>query len=380
LFVIFTAGLLFSCKSQSGDELLFQGIMKNRMSDLKYSKYTESKNGDSVKFVVADKEFFLQGKYSQIKDYKVVSLYQADNESGKYLTAIFANEEGVCQSVFENELEAGKLDTIIDLNKDNVNEIILQYYERNSDGYESRLGLYAKKGSLKYTKIGDIAPSYFRGSAYNNGFSTAELLQVNDYNLLFVNTQKSDPSENNLGNQKDSGFFYRVTTAGILEKLNADELVLTREPLLFKYQKDGLWGIYSRVGNGIVKKESHYLAGPVNLLTGLSKTKEILPAEYIEILAASEGLIPVQNKNHLAWGVINLNGDFVVNCMYNGISKFENGRAVVQIRGEADWRKAYQYVDTKGNELGSFFEKNPGMILFALKLCCRHLLSSISKG
>jgi hypothetical protein len=61
LVIILTAGLLFSCKSQSGDELLLRGIMKNRMGNHNYTKYTESKNGDTLKFEVADKVFCLKG-------------------------------------------------------------------------------------------------------------------------------------------------------------------------------------------------------------------------------------------------------------------------------------------------------------------------------
>ncbi|HUX97520.1 MAG TPA: WG repeat-containing protein [Bacteroidales bacterium] len=353
ILTILSAGLMFSCKSQAGDELLLQGIMKNRISNLDNTKYTEKKNGDTVTFEVADKRYSLKGYFSQVADYKVVSLYETDNTLGKYLTAIFAHEGGFWQSVFENELENGKLDTIIDLNKDKVDEIILQPYEHMTEGYESKLGIYARKESQKYTQIGLIAPVNYRGPAFPKISSTAELLQVGDYTWLFVNTQESD-KVNGEPVQKNTGIFYMVTTLGGLETLYADLLILNRDPLIFKYQQDNLWGIFRRDVDEIKSKPLNFMDGFKDMLTISRKTREILPSEYTEILLPSEGLIPVKNRED-AWGFVNLKGELVVDCKFLGVSEFENGKAVV--RDEEEWRKAYHYIDTTGNDLGLFFDK-----------------------
>lgn len=353
LFIIFVAGLLFSCKTQSGDELLLQGIMKNRIGG---TQYTENINGDTVIFEVADKKYSLKGYFSQVADYKVVSLYETDNTLGRYLTAVFAQEGGVLQSVFENELENGKLDTITDLNKDKVDEIILQYYDHMAEGYESELEIYARQGTQKYKQIGFIAPNNYRGPAFPKISSTAELLQVGDYTWLFVNTQESN-MVNGETTQKISEIFYMVTTLGELQTQYANLLILNNDPLIFKYQQDNFWGIYRRAGEKIKSQPLNFLNGFADMLTIPGKTQHILPAEYTEILAPSEGLIPVKNRED-EWGFVNLKGEPVVDCKYVGVSKFENGKAVV--RNEEEWRKAYRYIDTVGNDLGLFFDKIVG--------------------
>jgi hypothetical protein len=358
LFAILASGLLFSCKSNSGNDLFVQGIMKNRMNNLSHTKYTENKNGDTTIFEVADKGYSLKGTYSQVADYKLVTLFETDNAYSRYLSAIFANEGGAWQSVFENELEDGKLGTIKDLNKDNVNEIILQFYEHVVSGYESKLGLYSRKGSEKYKQIGFVAPNYYRGNAYNILTSTVELLQVGDYTWLFVKTLETG-KENGEPIQKKSDILYIITTLGELETLYANLLILNSDPLIFKYQQDNLWGIYSRDGDEIKSTPLNFMNGFSDMLTISGKTKEILPPEYTEILSASEGLIPVKNKED-SWGFVNMNGEWVIDCKYNGVSKFENGRAVVKIPGDTAWRKAYYIIDNKGNEQGLFFDKIEG--------------------
>ncbi len=358
LSIFFATWLLFSCSSPSEDEKILLGFMKDRMNNLAYTAYKESKIGDTVLFEVADKGFFLKGKLSWIGDYEVVTLHETEKDSSKYLSAIFAKENDVWQSVFENDLEPGKLDTIIDLNSDDKNEIIMQYYKRNATGFESKLVVYAKKEGQKYLPIGEIAPNYYR-SANKKVSSTVELLQVADYTRLFVNTMEFDSLANNNENQRQVSSFYLVTTLGELQQEYTIEPILSREPLLLKVSQDNFWGIYSRIGEVVSNKPLNFMIGFADMLTSSNKTEQVLPAEYTEILTASEGLIPVKNKDG-AWGFVNLKGKLVVECKYTGVSKFDKGKAVFQVQGENDWRKAYRYIDTKGKELGLFFDKISG--------------------
>lgn len=358
LFLILAAVILFSCTKSSDGEEFLRGLMKNRMNNLSYEAYTESKNGDTIKFEVVDKGFSMKGIFRRIADYEVVTINEDINKTNTYCTAVFSQENGVWQSVFDNELEPGILDTIIDLNSDGKNEIIIQFYERRATSFDSRLVIYAKKEAQKYKSIGTIAPNRNNGNAYNKVSSTVELLQLNDCTMFYVNTLELDAKENNKENQKLTTSFYLVTKSGELTQDLTPERVLSKEPLLFKVSQDNLWGIYSSVNDIAINKAINLIDGPMPK-TKLTKTKEVLPIEYSEILLPSEGLIPIKNRDS-AWGIINYKGEFIVNCKYKGISKFENGKAVVQILGEEDWRKTYQNIDANGKELGLFFDKIEG--------------------
>jgi len=333
-----------------------------------YPNYTETKNDQTVQFESKDKQFILEGSLKQVDDYKVITMNVNSIEIKSYLlSAILAKEGGVWQSVFENEVEFGKLDTILDLNNDNVPEIILQKYERNKIGYESKLVIYAKKDAQKYLAIGEIAPNYYRGSDNKKATSTVKLLQVEDYKKLYVNILETDSVTNNKDNQKRVSSFYLVTTLGELNQEFADQLILSSEPLAFKVSQDNFWGIYCKVGDEVLSKPVKLMDGFADILTSSGETRQILPTEYTEILPSSEGLIPVKNKDG-SWGFVNLKGEFAVECKYTGVSKFDRGKAVVLISGEDDWRKAYRYIDNKGKELGLFFDKISGKECIDLRL------------
>lgn len=81
--------------------------------------------------------------------------------------------------------------------------------------------------------------------------------------------------------------------------------------------------------------------------------------QYKQSLPPSEGYIAVLNKDG-KWGYVNNDGKVRIECHYEGVSSFKNGKAVVKISSEEDWQTTYHYIDANGNDLGLFFRQIDG--------------------
>jgi archaellum component FlaC len=65
-------------------------------------------------------------------------------------------------------------------------------------------------------------------------------------------------------------------------------------------------------------------------------------------------------NNDNKWGYINEKGELAIECQYEGVSSFENDKAVVKSSDDEDWQKNYRFIDSKGNDLGLFYGQIDG--------------------
>ena len=90
-----------------------------------------------------------------------------------------------------------------------------------------------------------------------------------------------------------------------------------------------------------------------------NKADENPLTQYKQSLPPSEGYIAVLN-NDGKWGYVYEDGKVLIECQYEGVSSFKNGKAVVKIASDVDWQTKYRYIDANGNDLGLFFSQIDG--------------------
>jgi uncharacterized protein (TIGR02145 family) len=90
-----------------------------------------------------------------------------------------------------------------------------------------------------------------------------------------------------------------------------------------------------------------------------NKADENPLTQYKQSLPPSEGYIAVLN-NDGKWGFVYEDGKVLIECQYEGVSSFKNGKAVVKKSSDEDWQTKYHYIDANGNDLGLFFSQIDG--------------------
>jgi len=184
LFLILAIGSLNACSTKENHNDLLRKIMVQRLESnkgLKGIPYvdTVTDDGDILFGIETDAEHYrIQGNYQIKGDYLVFKLYEIywDGVAEGSLTGIYKNEAGAWTSVFQEPLVNGSLDTIIDLNNDKVNEILINVRTSGSHGADpcNRLILYGQKNSNILEEAGVIAERI-----------TSDSKLVNDYTLNY---------------------------------------------------------------------------------------------------------------------------------------------------------------------------------------------------
>jgi uncharacterized protein (TIGR02145 family) len=165
-FSILVVGLLFSCSSKENYDDLLRKIMVQHMNGMKtlkgLYKETVNENGDIFFGVETEAEHYsLKGSYQRKNDYLVFKLYFIywDGIAEGSQTSIYKNDGKEWTSIFQEPIVDGVLDTIIDLNNDKADEIIMSVRTTGTRGKDpcDRLVLYGRKNSFFLEKIDVLA-------------------------------------------------------------------------------------------------------------------------------------------------------------------------------------------------------------------------------
>jgi uncharacterized protein (TIGR02145 family) len=171
---IIAVGLLIACSSKENHNDLLKKIMVKRLESIKGLNGipyidTTLENGDFFFGIETEAEHYsLRGNYQSKDDYLVFSLYENywEGVAEGYITGIYKNEGSGWTSVFQEPLVDGSLDTIIDLNNDKVNEIVMNVRTSGSHGTDpcNKLILYGRKNSNVLEEVDVIAERIISGS------------------------------------------------------------------------------------------------------------------------------------------------------------------------------------------------------------------------
>lgn len=139
-----------------------------------------------------------------------------------------------------------------------------------------------------------------------------------------------------------------------------------------KAKKNDKWGIINEKGEEIYEisplNEGFYKYYSIfqNAYGLMGKEKDpISEPIFSKVGDFGDGLFNVQIKSGIKsgykdnrWGAININGEFVIPCIYESFKPFENGKANVKIDG------IWSIIDTIGNEIPEYLTLNNGLVVY----------------
>jgi hypothetical protein len=330
---IITVGLLFACSKKENHDDLLRKIMVQHMNGMEtlkgLYKETVNENGDILFGINTEAEHYsLRGNYQRKNDYLVFNLYFIywDGIAEGSRTAIYKNDGNNWASIFQEPIVDGVLDTIIDLNNDNVNEIILKVRTVGTRGKDpcDRLVLYGGKNSSLLEKIDVLAERINSDGKLIKDYTLSYEPSI-EGSIIAVKSEEGDDLESDRS-RKTTIHHFRWQSPVLID-LNNTDLHSSESP--GKFEQNGLWGF--RAKDGVV-----------------------IQPQYIEMLDLSEGMIAIKNKES-AWGFADSTGRIAIPCKYVGVSTFRNGKAVVCKNNGKEWETSYQYIDREGKEIDLFF-------------------------
>ena len=168
LFSLFIVGLISSCSTKENYNDLLHKIMVQRMGinkflkEVPYKDTIYSDNGDICFYVETETDrYSLRGNYQLKGGYLVFKIFEefGDGIAMNDLTGIYEKKDGNWTTIFKEPLVYGTIDTIIDLNNDKINEVLINVRTTKSRGKDpcDKLVLYAQKNSSLLEEVGVLA-------------------------------------------------------------------------------------------------------------------------------------------------------------------------------------------------------------------------------
>jgi YARHG domain len=210
LFFILSLLLLVACSSTETPEMQkLRGLMKQRVKNV----FGESAFKDSLANNVLyfkqksdddGPDSFLKGIYRIKGNYQIITIQVVkaqDELLTSFSTGIFIRNGTEWKSMFEQDLVEGKLDTIIDLNGDHIDEVIVDDYRESSFMSEGDCFLYAQKNKPFLEKVDKISNRTSGGGlpSYTNSTISYPANERDDQILIIVNTEKGFPKNDENG-------------------------------------------------------------------------------------------------------------------------------------------------------------------------------------
>jgi hypothetical protein len=187
--LIVLALCLLSCSAPETSEQVLRRLMEAKMKDGKFADTNApgtltriSSNPDGV-------DYSLEGLYRMRNELLIITIQNNVEDNQQYHTGVFKESNNGWQSLFEADLIPGRLDTLVDLNHDGLDEFILDEYQGNSSGFDSYQFLYAKKDKSTWEKVDTLSRRVAQPGASreanlsfeNQGGETVLIVNVKEY-------------------------------------------------------------------------------------------------------------------------------------------------------------------------------------------------------
>lgn len=189
-----------ACSSTMEPEKLVLRLMKQKFHEV---LYTETKENGIIVFEDTEEQAGLSGSFKLMNNYLVVTIkHSFPDMSYSFSTGIFVNEKNKWVSLLQEDLVFGKLDTLIDLNGDQKNELIIREVLYESTRKRDEYILYAQLTTKIYEKIQTIAIDEMHQtfSYYENNKRIESQLNFEksgDHILIVVNEHRAWLNEEN---------------------------------------------------------------------------------------------------------------------------------------------------------------------------------------
>ena len=179
---------LVSCTSPDSSENLIKNIAARVYPKGKVIHEEEGKF--RIEFDSTGVDFSVMGTYRSIGDFLAITFQVQIEMEGKYQTAVFKRSENKWNPLFETELIDGRVDTIMNLNDDQIDEFIIDDYVSSSAGFDSYQFVYANINGTHWQKIGTLSRR-MQGMTAGDYIKSNMSVDRSDGTLLIVESEKS---------------------------------------------------------------------------------------------------------------------------------------------------------------------------------------------